>query len=586
MGRTCIALCALIVAALMVVLAPGKRASACDCANDTSTVADKVGWSDLAFVGELLDTGSIDPPLDGGPEGGLDIEYRLVVREVMKGVEVGDVVTMFGSTTGTSCGTAMLEGRGPLFAVLSSSTQSFRDGVPRFVADSSPPCQFPVSIDKLRALDSPPVPTSLGPVSIIVEGQLGEAELIAYDDVGQPVAFGDRLDRASRPTVCPGSERFVHLEQALGTDEPALVTSRDTASLEVERQAELVGLDPWLGRSIVDGVVDCRSADGEILAVLMPWEQSPREATSIVSIGSSEGGVRAATTTSLERLSAARFDPGSGEVIGVRNGAVIRVSPAEPDVETLVATVADPAAEPGLDAMFIEPDGFGGWWIGLGDGQFIAERLTVLAHVRSDGAVERWPVRPADYVWRMRASDGQLTGGGQSLTLPELGTAVTGAQVALETDEFWAADVLADGRRVLPPADSETPEVAVVGAYGDAVVLEGLRVFGRATAVPDGPVAAPRPAIVPEPSERFASEWIVAAGSDASAPPSTADGGGAGAADMQTDEEQSAVDLGAVASDESQPATSLWWLAAVVAATALFVGGGWLLLSRRRTSRT
>ncbi len=589
MGRTWVALCALIVAALMVVLAPGEQASACDCANDTSTVADKVGWSDLAFVGELLDTGSIDPPVDGGPEGSLDLEYRLVVREAMKGVEVGDVVTMFGSTTGTSCGTAELEGRGPLFAVLSSSTQFFRDGVARFVADSSPPCQFPVSVDALRALDAPSAPTSRGPVSMIVEGQLGEAELIAYDDAGQPVAFGDRLDRASRPAVCPESERFVHVEQTLNVDAPALITTRETATLEVERQAEVVGLDPWLGRSIVDGVVDCRSVDGEMLTVLMPWEQSPREATSIVSIGSSEGGVRAATTTSHERLSAARFDPGSGEVIGVRDGAVIRVSPAAPDLETPVAMVADPATEPGLDAMFIEPDGFGGWWIGLGDGQFTAERLTVLAHVGPDGAVERWPVRPADYVWRMRASDGQLIGGGQSLTLPELGTATTGAQVTLETHEVRGADVLADGRRIVHPADSETPEVAVLGRDGGTVVLEDLRVFGRATAVPNGPVAAARPTEGPEPLERFDSEWIVAAGlgaSGPSSPPSTIDGGAADAADTQADDEQTAVDVGAGASDDAEPITSLWWLAAVfVAASALAVGGGWLLLSRRRTSR-
>jgi hypothetical protein len=131
-----------------------EAAFACSC-EQTGTDADTVGFVDVAFVGEVVSTLTLDPPLRDKSisfdMGGLvwDVRYRVRVDEGIKGVSAGQLVIVYGSTMGSQCGPNTLRAGLTIPVALREVNTG---GWKRFPADTEGNCGWPASVDGFRAL--------------------------------------------------------------------------------------------------------------------------------------------------------------------------------------------------------------------------------------------------------------------------------------------------------------------------------------------------------------------------------------------------------------------------------------------------
>lgn len=583
---------AVLVTALLAALqlvAPAGSASACSCDLQFPTVADSIGRADIAFVGRLDSTEEVDPAEFADSYEYFDVRYELIVEHAVKGVQNGDRVVMFGDVSGgSSCGTSELEGGRDVYAILSNESNG------RFVADSTPPCTSVPSVDELSAVDLTLPATSPGPVSLVVVGRLGEAELISYGADGEPVAYGDLPRRTGQPAVCPGSERLVQLEHDQ-SEERTVLSIRDLATLEVIDRIDVVepgGLtesSAGLRSFLVDGaVLECRSSDGKDVVGLLSWENTDSGQTTVVGIRpAASGGIDVA---SYGRTSRAHHDPSSTDVVGVRDGAFVRLGTDGASEESVVAQLTDGAAEASFDAVFVASDDVDGWWVGLGVGSYeIATELRVLVRVGADGQVERWPVENApDYVDSVMLVGDRLEGPGYSIPLPAPGSSTTGAAVsAVVRDDYIYAFGLGDGRSVRQVTDDSSSSVVLIGRDGGATELNHLLEVRFAVGVPEGPTADSE-SIRREPDTQLVSSpWITPDGMPATdRQPTVVEDAGANASDASTttnngDDEQTLAETPAL-SEPTNAGSSNVWLLGVAGATALAAGVISLVLIRRR----
>ena len=491
--------------------------SACSCEEWFPSVADSIGEVDIAFVGRLESTEAIDPSgLDAGIEYS-DVRYELIVEHAVKGVEDGDRVVMFGDVGGgSSCGTSELSPGLERYAILSSESSG------RFVADSTPPCSSVPSVEELFAVDLTLPETAPGPVSAVVVGRVGEAELISYGVDGRPVGYADLPWRVGQPAVCPGSERLVQLEQDEITEQTTL-TSRDVATLTVIGRVDISGADrpagwtPYLDDFLVDSAaLDCRSADGGEVRALLQWENSDREET-VVFAARPDGEV---VFTSLGQLSRARLDTSTVGVVGVRAGELVRYSGDGEADERILAQLLNEPDEVDFGAVFVEPDDVGGWWVGLGpieNDYGIASVLRLLAYVGAGGSVERWPVESdVDYIDSVVFVGERLLAPGIEILLPAAGSSSTGVTVAVENTEFSSLSLrLDDGRTVRVSWDDGRQRIELIGADDVATTLAHLLELRFAVATPGGPIADPGEItreLAPPPID---SKWITSNGTPA-----------------------------------------------------------------------
>jgi len=193
------------------------------------------------------------------------------------------------------------------------------------------------------------------------------------------------------------------------------------------------------------------------------------------------------------RASRAQHDPASDDVVGVRNGEFLRID-TDTGSETVVADLLDRPAEAEYDAVFVEADDGGGWWIGLGDGDYeLATTLRVLVHVDANGSVERWPVHsPPESVYGADLTNGQLTGDGFALAVPAPGSSAGGTAVTADiTDSYSRPLVLADGRSLRTVTNEGSSTVELLAEDGDATTLQNLLEARYVVAVPGGPTVEP-----------------------------------------------------------------------------------------------
>jgi hypothetical protein len=507
-------------AALVVVFIAGalvvrsaESAGACDCAGTSPSVADVVGSAEVAFVGWLVSSERLDPPESEL----LDLRYELTVEEPVKGVETGDRVTMFGSTAMTSCGTSELDESLPMHAIVTGRSGD------RFVADSTPFCGLAPTVEELRGVDLLLPPTSRGPVSLVVTGQLGWAEMVAYDAAGSPVSYGDAAPFSSRPVICPSSHRLVHFEQE-AFDGPGVMVTRDVGTLAVLDRIALAGVAAGEPRSPFDvagSELTCLAPNGDdALWTISPYQSL--EASRFVRIRpESAGGV---SEISQPGVTHATFDPRTTTLVAVADGALVRwriddLTAAEP-----IATVID-VADPPTAVVVITPDAGDGWWLGIGraDGG-VATRLSTLTHVAGDGTTERWAVDPPVDVYSSAVVvDDQFFTATFRLPLPAAGSSVTGAVVTPveESTEALAKRHLDDGREVRLIEAPESSSVEIVNVDGSITRLQHLNASTRVVAVPDGPTVDPATIRRTVDTGRVESPWIVPGVAVAADPPAT-----------------------------------------------------------------
>lgn len=572
-------------------IAPMGYVAACSCEEQYPAVADSIGRADIAFVGRLDRIAELDPPIHEFNY--YDVRYELIVEHSVKGVEDGDRVVMFGDVNGgTSCGTSELTPGQDLYAILSNDY----DG--RFVADSTPPCSPVPSIDELRSIELTLPETSPGPVSVVVVGQLGEAELISYAYDGRPVAYGNLPWRAGQPGVCPGSERLVQIEQ--NRDELTELVIRELGTLEVVERIELDELDTDAATSVelrqflVDGaVLECRSGNGGDVVGLLSWENTSDGQTSVVRFDGANGSVLVSVHG---KTTHAQHDPFSDDVVGVKGGEFVRID-TNIGNETVVADLLVRPGEADYDAVFVETDDAGGWWIGLGDGEYeLATNLRVLVHVDADATIVRWPVQsPPESIYGADVTEGRLIGDGFTLTLPAPGSSTDGAVVTPEITDLYARPLaLGDGRSLQSVTGEGVSTVELLAANGDPTTLQHLLQARYAVAVPDGPtvnagavdrtfsmLSVESPWITPGGEPAFDSTTTTTIEDPGAALDSTEEPQSAGANDLQAPQEPATT----AADSTSSGSDGQWWvvlgLAAVVAVGLALV---LLVASRRRTA--
>lgn len=507
---------AVIVFVVVSIFVPTGSASACSCEERLPTVADSVGEVDIAFVGRLESTEEIDPETITESSEYYDVRYELIVEHAVKGVQAGDRIVMFGDLSGgSSCGTSELTRGLDRHPILSTE----RGG--RFVADSTPPCTGLPTVDELLDVDLTLPATSAGPVSLVVTGRVGEAELISYDADGRPVAYGDAPWRAGAPAVCPESDRIVQIERDQTADSVTM-TVRDLATLEGVARVDLTdaavtndtvsGLDDF----IVDGaVLDCRSAEGTEVVALLGWENTGGGQTTLIEIGS-DGAL---DISALGQVSRARFDDVTGDVVGERNGQLVSITSSGEPKERIVAQLSSGPDEARFVATFVVPGGDGGWWVGLGPaGSYdIASALDVLVRVDGSGGVERWPVDgPVDFFDGAVLDGDRLVGGGRSIPLPPPGSSTDGKVVGSEiVDEFPYEIELDDGRDLRWVAGDGRTQFVVIGANGETTVLEHLLELRGAVSVIEGPIVDPADSRRDLEPGLVTSTWITAEGAAA-----------------------------------------------------------------------
>lgn len=585
--RVALVVAVLTATTLVSLLAPTGSVSACSCGLLFPTVADSIGWHDVAFVGRLDSTESVDPAEFADSDEYFDVRYELTVEHAVKGVTIGDRVVMFGNGRGTSCGTSELEGDQELYAILSTEY----DG--HFVADSTPPCTPLPSIDELFAADLTLPPTSPGPVSLVVVGRLGEAELVSYDADGRPVAYGDLLPRTGQPVVCPGSKRLVQLEQDRSGARTAL-SIRDLATLEVIDRIDIIvpggpiGPADDLKWSLIDGAeLACRSQDGRDVVGLVPSESNGGRQTVVVGVRPDDAG--GIDVTSHGRMSRAQRVPSSDDVVGVKDGALVRFGTDETSEERVIAQLTDGPAEADFDAVFVTPDGADGWWVGLGHGGERATTSRVLVRVGAAGEVERWPVENApDRASAVVVAGDRLEGAGYFIPIPAPGSSTTGATVsAVVHDEFTYGDDLGDGRRVRSVDDETSPSVELIGTDGATTELSHLLEVRFAVGVPDGPVVDPESIRRDLATQLVASRWITPASERSRhRQPTVAADTGPGTTDAPSTsttgaDEPTSTEL-PTTSEPTEAGSSTVWLLGVAGAAALAAGVASAALNRHR----
>jgi hypothetical protein len=221
------------------------------------------------------------------------------------------------------------------------------------------------------------------------------------------------------------------------------------------------------------------------------------------------GGVAVRT---YGRTSQARHDPISDDVVGVIDGAFVRIDTNADDARVVAQLTMGPE-ESGFGAVFVEPDGVAGWWVGLGgiDNDYgIADRWRALVRVAADGSIERWPVENApEYIDTVVLDGDRLVSSEHTIALPAAGSSAVGATVrAVLRDEYSYEFDLGDGRSVRPVADDRASSVELIGRDGGSTRLEHLLEVQHAVGVVDGPTADPE-SIRREPRTRVvASPWI------------------------------------------------------------------------------
>ena len=571
-------------------IAPTGFVGACSCEEQYPTVADSVGRVDIAFVGRLDSTEQLDPPIVDDFNY-YDVRYELIVEQSVKGVEDGDRVVMFGDVDGgSSCGTSELTPGQDLYAILSNDY----DG--RFVADSTPPCSPVPSIDELRSIELTLPETSAGPASVVVVGRLGEAELISYTGDGRTVAYGNLPWRAGQPVVCPESERLVQIEQ--DRDELTELVIRELGALRVVDRVELDESDTdaptsvELRQFLVDGaVLECRSADGNDVVGLLSWENTDAGQTSVVRFDGDNGSVAASVHGKASR---AQHDPFSDDVVGVRGGEFVRID-TDNGNEAVVADLLVRPAEADYDAVFVEADNAGGWWIGLGDGEYeLATTLRVLVRVDADGTIERWPVQsPPEWIYDADLTEGRLIGDGFTLALPTPGSSADGMVVTPEiTDSYARPLVLGDGGSLRIVTSEGSSSVELLAANGDPTTLQHLLEARYVVAVPDGPTVDLGAVDRTFPMPSVDSQWITADGEPAfdsitttieeqgPAPASTEEPESASADDQRPSPEPATT----VADSTSSAPDARWWVVVLSLVGGVAVGVALFLLAARRRS--
>lgn len=566
---------------VMSTVRPAGYVSACECDYSSPSLADQVGAAEIAFVGRLDASAQLNPPEEHGGSS-YDRRYELVVESPVKGVGVGDRVTMFGSTVETSCGSSLLDEQLDQYAIVTSSY-----GGP-FVADSTPTCSRVPTVPELLAVDRQLPPTAAGELSLVVEGRLGEAELVGYDESGRVLSYGDVRGTGGPLAVCPSSSRLVSLEQPSVSGGPELIV-RDAATLQiVERSAlelspDLPSETGWL---LVGGAdLTCLSQDGRETVITLSWENATDGDTLVIHHRPDEAG--GTTVAAYVRADRATFDDRIGSVVAVANGELVRL--ALTGSRSAIAQVADPATEPGYGALFITADDADGWWVGVGDSEReIPSRLQALVHVGADGVVERWPVTlSADLEWMHfseaspRIVNGAIVGDSVRIPLPVIGSSTTAAPVIPEP----AAQVpyrvrLDDGRTVSPRTDEVIAAFELTSADGSAVTLQHLAAVRLAVAVPAGPWVEPGSVVRTVPDELVDSPWIQRTMTGASAdttmvePNASSEEGAAGTTSSAPPPQRAAAESGGV--------SPLSVIAAVIGFTACAGGAIWWIARRRR----
>ncbi|HUF98748.1 MAG TPA: hypothetical protein VMM60_11525 [Ilumatobacter sp.] len=565
---------------------PGGRVGACSCAAELPTLADKIGTVDLVFVGRLVATETLDEAArqQVDPQfGEFDVRYELVVEHAVKGVAIGDEVVMYGTTApGNSCGTSELDPTVVSHAVFSWSYQ----GV--FLADSTPPCMTLPTVDELTAVDLTLPPTSPGPVSLIIVGRAGTADIIGYDATGMPTAYGNLAGWSSGPAVCPGSTRFALIEQA-STDAMPTLAIRDTATLDVIGRHAFDGLDSadeHLRWQLASGAyLACGASDGSDVTLLLPREMSSDESTRVIRVLDGATTVRSYSNANGARLDP-EFEGDAVSAVAELDGELVRLTGSGDAPPESIGQVSEPGG-PLLRAVTILPDGSGGWWVGLGDGQYgEADQLRLLAHIDADGTIRRWTVEPNVDAYSLRIEGDALVSDVHEIPLPDPAGTHTNVVPGPRTTPPRPGRALGDGRTVVWNWDGEQQTIEMVAADGSTVTLAHLAEMSTAVAVPEGPLVDPTMIDRNPPVLLVDSEWITRAESapqPSTQPVATTPATSASTAPpVSTSPPPTEPGTTQAPVDPSSSATSAWLTVAALIATGLGVAAFVVVLSRRK----
>jgi hypothetical protein len=148
-----LAACAFMATSIASLVATSKTAFACSC-EQSGTDNDTVAFSDIAFVGQVVSTLTLDPPLRDpsvslDESGTWDVRYRMRVGEAIKGVAVGAIVVIYGSTIGSQCGANTLV---PDLAIPVALRERNSGGWRRFHANVVGECGPRATLEGFRAL--------------------------------------------------------------------------------------------------------------------------------------------------------------------------------------------------------------------------------------------------------------------------------------------------------------------------------------------------------------------------------------------------------------------------------------------------
>ena len=204
-------LTALVIASLLVVAGPGRRAEACSCAMLDPAVM--LTDADAAFVGTLIER----PTKPNSPDGFSGI-WIFEVDEWVKG-DLGPQVGVHSSLDGASCGFEMEEGQ--------------RAGIFLYNDNGKPSgglCSV-TSPEAMVAAGKPLVFDGEGPPVFLVAADTGRARLALLDGRGRLIAAVADDRYGWSVSVCPGGARFVDLIEGE-------IVVRETATLNEVRILE------------------------------------------------------------------------------------------------------------------------------------------------------------------------------------------------------------------------------------------------------------------------------------------------------------------------------------------------------------
>jgi hypothetical protein len=250
-----------------------EPAAACSCAiGDPRTMLAAAGG---AFVGTFLE--KREPPRIVTSAD--DAVYVFRVEQVVKG-SLGPTVEVVSATSGDSCGLEVSPGdRIGLFLA--------RDGS----AWRSNLCQQIEPARLLEAARPLPVPTSRGPLALLVGGRAGDVRTIGLDAQGRTVAYGRGRGESTLLAMCPGARRVV---EYASLERGHLLATRDLRTFRIVRERRY--RPRGVGR--VDALA-CRNETGTEVAVFETAEV-PQAAARVILGGRTiwSGQALAATFTS------------------------------------------------------------------------------------------------------------------------------------------------------------------------------------------------------------------------------------------------------------------------------------------------